>query len=53
MSEEKLRAAIVGASGYTGADLVRLALKHPHIEITALTANSHAGKLMELSLIHI
>ena len=47
MSEEKLRAAIVGASGYTGADLVRLALKHPHIEITALTANSHAGKLME------
>ena len=47
MSKEKLRAAIVGASGYTGADLVRLALKHPHIEITALTANSHAGKLME------
>ena len=47
MSEHKLRTAIVGASGYTGADLVRLALKHPHIEISALTANSHAGKHME------
>lgn len=47
MSEQKLRAAIVGASGYTGADLVRLALKHPSIEISALTANSHAGKQME------
>ena len=47
MPEQNLRAAIIGASGYTGADLVRLALKHPHIEIAALTANSHAGKQME------
>ncbi len=38
--------AVIGASGYTGADLVRLAVRHPDIEIVALTANSHAGKPM-------
>jgi N-acetyl-gamma-glutamyl-phosphate reductase len=32
----KLRIAVLGASGYTGADLVRLALTHPNVEITAL-----------------
>ena len=35
---------MLGASGYTGADLVRLAARHPDIEIAALTAKSHAGK---------
>jgi N-acetyl-gamma-glutamyl-phosphate reductase len=43
---EKIRVGVLGASGYTGADLVRLALLHPQIEITALTANTHAGKPM-------
>ena len=41
---QKVRIGVLGASGYTGADLVRLALAHPAMEITALTANSHAGK---------
>ena len=43
---EKIRIGVLGASGYTGADLVRLALGHPNIEIVALTANSQAGKDM-------
>ncbi len=38
--------AILGASGYTGAELVRLALSHPYIHIKALAANRHAGKQM-------
>jgi len=42
----KIRIGVLGASGYTGADLVRLALLHPNMEIVALTANSHAGKPM-------
>jgi len=42
----KLRVGVLGASGYTGADLVRLAIQHPEMEIAALTANSHAGKAM-------
>ena len=40
----RVRTAILGASGYTGADAIRLALRHPHIELVALTANTHAGK---------
>lgn len=36
--------AIIGASGYTGAELIRLLLAHPHAKIVALTADSQAGK---------
>jgi N-acetyl-gamma-glutamyl-phosphate reductase len=43
---DKIRIGVLGASGYTGADLVRLAARHPNIEIVALTANTHAGKAM-------
>lgn len=43
----KIRIGVLGASGYTGADLVRLAARHPRIEIVALTANTHAGKQMK------
>ncbi len=46
MAGGRIRTAVIGASGYTGADLVRLAVRHPDIEIVALTANSHAGKPM-------
>ena len=41
-----LKIAVLGASGYTGADLVRLALSHPQIEIVALSANAKAGQGM-------
>jgi N-acetyl-gamma-glutamyl-phosphate reductase len=41
-----IRIAVLGASGYTGADLVRLALTHPAIEIVALAANQKAGQHM-------
>ncbi|WP_438356977.1 N-acetyl-gamma-glutamyl-phosphate reductase [Cystobacter fuscus] len=42
----RIRIAVLGASGYTGADLVRLALGHPRMEITALSANAKAGQTM-------
>jgi N-acetyl-gamma-glutamyl-phosphate reductase len=45
-SGRKVRIAVLGASGYTGADLVRLALTHPAIEIVALAANQKAGQSM-------
>jgi N-acetyl-gamma-glutamyl-phosphate reductase len=41
-----IRIAVLGASGYTGADLVRLALTHPRVEIVALAANQKAGQAM-------
>ena len=43
----KIKIGILGASGYTGADAVRLLARHPNVEIAALTANTHAGKAME------
>src|SRR3979411_164894 len=42
----KKKIGVLGASGYTGADAVRLLARHPNVEITALTANTHAGKPM-------
>ena len=38
--------AILGASGYTGAELVRLIAQHPAMKITALSGNSKAGMAM-------
>ena len=38
--------AILGASGYTGAELVRLIAGHPYMEITALSADRKAGMAM-------
>lgn len=44
MSAQKIRTVIIGASGYTGGDFMRLAVPHEKIEITGLVANTHAGK---------
>ncbi|WP_108259944.1 N-acetyl-gamma-glutamyl-phosphate reductase [Mangrovicoccus ximenensis] len=38
--------AVLGASGYTGAELVRLIATHPSFEIAALTADRKAGQAM-------
>lgn len=43
---DSVRIAVLGASGYTGADLVRLALGHPRLEVVALAANARAGQQM-------
>ena len=36
--------AIVGASGYSGEELVRLLLNHPRVELTAVTSRQYAGQ---------
>src|SRR3989440_6847220 len=36
--------AIIGASGYSGEELVRLLLSHPHAELTAVTSRQYAGQ---------
>ena len=36
--------AIVGASGYVGGELLRLLLRHPHAEVTAVTSEHSSGK---------
>ncbi len=39
-----IKTAVLGASGYTGIELLRLLLAHPGVEITAITSRTHAGK---------
>lgn len=43
---KKIRIAVLGASGYTGAELLRFLLRHPAAEIVALTAEKNAGQPM-------
>jgi N-acetyl-gamma-glutamyl-phosphate reductase len=43
---DKAKIGVLGASGYTGAELVRLLLRHPHVDIVLLTADRRAGKPM-------
>jgi N-acetyl-gamma-glutamyl-phosphate reductase len=38
------RAAVAGASGYAGGEVLRILLAHPEIEIGALTGNSNVGQ---------
>jgi N-acetyl-gamma-glutamyl-phosphate reductase len=42
----KAKIGVLGASGYTGAELVRLLLCHPNAQIVLLTAERRAGKTM-------
>ncbi|MSO66199.1 MAG: N-acetyl-gamma-glutamyl-phosphate reductase [Alphaproteobacteria bacterium] len=44
LEAKRIRAAILGASGYTGAELVRLLSRHPEVELAVLTADKQAGK---------
>lgn len=39
-----LKIGIVGATGYTGVELLRLLAQHPHAEVVAITSRSEAGK---------
>ncbi|MCF7836686.1 N-acetyl-gamma-glutamyl-phosphate reductase [Candidatus Gracilibacteria bacterium] len=47
---QKLSAAVIGASGYVGGEIVRLLLGHPNLEIKFATSEQFAGK--PISKIH-
>src|SRR6266849_8714741 len=40
----KAQIGVLGASGYTGAELLRLLVSHPRVEVTLLTADRKAGQ---------
>ena len=46
----EIRAGIIGATGYTGLELVRLLHTHPRVKIEVITSESHAGN--DFSTIH-
>jgi len=41
---DKIKVAIMGATGYAGAELVRFLSRHPKAEITALSSRQYAGR---------
>ena len=45
-TDKKVKVGIVGASGYSGEELVRLLISHPHVELTALTSRQNAGQTL-------
>ncbi|MHA3771710.1 N-acetyl-gamma-glutamyl-phosphate reductase [Verrucomicrobiota bacterium sgz303538] len=44
MTFQSKKVAVVGASGYSGEELVRLLIRHPHAELVALTSRQLAGQ---------
>jgi N-acetyl-gamma-glutamyl-phosphate reductase len=42
------RVAILGATGYTALELIRILLRHPEVEITALTSRSETGHVVDV-----
>lgn len=53
MARAPIPVAVLGASGYTGSDLVRLLALHPNVAVTVLTAHSHAGKPLSRVFPHL
>jgi len=45
-----MRVAVIGASGYTGIELVRILLRHPEFEISVVTSEQRAGGAVVESL---
>ena len=43
---ERISVAVAGATGYVGAELVRLLCAHPRVRLVALTSEQHAGSRM-------
>lgn len=41
---KRLKVAIVGASGYSGEELIRLLIRHPDVEITCITSRQHSAR---------
>jgi N-acetyl-gamma-glutamyl-phosphate reductase len=51
--DQTIKAAVLGASGYTGADMIRLAALHPAIKLTTLIAKGHAGQTLAQVFPHL
>ena len=40
---QKIKAGIIGGAGYTGGELLRLLINHPHVEIAFINSKSNTG----------
>ncbi len=48
-----IKVGIVGGTGYTGAELLRLLAQHPHVQVTALTSRKEAGMRADALFPHL
>lgn len=48
-----IRVAVAGASGYIGAELIRLLLRHPRVELTGVTSERLAGERLDRVYAHL
>jgi LysW-gamma-L-alpha-aminoadipyl-6-phosphate/LysW-L-glutamyl-5-phosphate reductase len=46
---DRLTVSIIGASGYTGGELLRLALAHPHLEVRQVTSERLDGQFVHFT----
>lgn len=53
MIDDRVRVAVIGASGYTGAELLRLLLGHPRVTIAQVMARRAAGQRIEQVFPHL
>lgn len=51
MKPERIKTAVIGASGYTGQELLRLLAMHPAVELVAVTSRQEAGRSL-VSVFH-
>ncbi|HKZ41739.1 MAG TPA: hypothetical protein VJ044_12295, partial [Candidatus Hodarchaeales archaeon] len=46
MRTTPISVSIIGGSGYTGGELLRLMLFHPNVEVSQVTSENHMGKMV-------
>jgi len=46
VNNKKIKAGIIGGAGYTGGEMLRILINHPHVEITFVNSTSNAGNLI-------
>jgi N-acetyl-gamma-glutamyl-phosphate reductase len=51
--QARVKVAVLGASGYTGAELLRLLVGHPHAELVAATSEQSAGRAVSAVFPHL
>lgn len=44
MEDIMIRVSIIGATGYAGAELLRLLYNHPQVQVVHITSESYTGK---------
>ena len=49
----RIRAVVAGASGYIGAELIRVLLRHPHVDLVGVTSERLAGERLDRSYPHL